>query len=136
MATNYSLLWSFFSKTDNGKVKCNTCKLELANTDGNTTGMSRHLQAKHKKEWLEYTKLRDDRDKAKEAEKAKRKGSSCEAEPPKKAKNDFFKPAQVDPKLDAEFHDELITHIADACTSFSQYGGNPSKKLSVSSTRE
>ena len=71
MATNYSLLWSFFSKTDNGKGKCNTCKLELANTDGNTTGMSRHLQAKHKKEWLEYTKLRDNRDKVKEAEKAK-----------------------------------------------------------------
>ena len=127
MATNYSLLWSFFSKTDKGK--CNTCKIELANTDGNTTGMSRHLQAKHKKEWLEYTKLREDRDKAKEAEKAKRKGSSCEAEPPKKAKNDFFKPAQVDPKLDAEFHDALINHIADTCTSFSQYGGESFQKV-------
>ena len=128
-ATNASLLWSFFTKTDGGKGKCNTCKLELANSDGNTTGMSRHLQAKHKKEWLDYSKLRDDRDKAKEAEKARRKGHNSKDEPPKKAKLDFFKPSQVDPKLDAEFHDELINHIADTCTSFAQYGGESFQRV-------
>ena len=42
--------------------------------------------------------------------------------PLKKPRADFFNPQFVDKDLDAKFHEALIEHITETCTSFRQYG--------------
>ena len=127
--SNKSLLWNHFDKTDTGKGKCRVCKKELATSGGNTTGLARHLETHHKAQWKSYSKEKDDRDAEKAAER-KRKGEPSDKES-KRPKGDFFKP-NVNPHdkvVEEEFHDLLIDHIADTCTSFGQYGGASFQKL-------
>ena len=68
-----SLIWgSYFEKVDDGKKgKCNTCEYELNTRDGSTTGMLKHMKAKHWEVWLMYSQQMKERREAKAEEKAK-----------------------------------------------------------------
>ena len=69
--SNQSLLWdTFFKKVGNSRATCNRCNQDLANTDGNTTGMARHLQAKHIQDWQLYCQQRREKKMARAALKA------------------------------------------------------------------
>ena len=69
-----SLLWgNFFERVGDSKAKCHRCECELQATDGNTTGLSRHLQAKHRLDWQRYCQQRGERNEGREAGKAIRK---------------------------------------------------------------
>ena len=68
-----SLIWErYFEKVDDGKKgKCNTCEYELNTRDGSTTGMLKHMKAKHWEVWLMYSQQMKERREAKAEEKAK-----------------------------------------------------------------
>ena len=69
--TNQSLLWDkFFKRVGYSKATCNRCDQELSTTDVNTTGMARHLQAKHSQDWQLYCQQRRDKKVAMVARKA------------------------------------------------------------------
>ena len=67
-----SLIWgSYFERVGDGKGKCNTCEYELNTRDGSTTGMLKHMKAKHWQVWLIYSQQMNERKQAKAEEKAK-----------------------------------------------------------------
>ena len=53
----------------------------------------------------------------------------------KKPRADFFNPHAVDKDLDAKFHEALIEHITETCTSFAQYGESFQNVINVISKR-
>ena len=55
--------------------------------------------------------------------------------PLKKPRADFFNPQFVDKDLDAKFHEALIEHITETCTSFRQYGESFQNVINVISKR-
>ena len=62
-----SLLWgNFFERVGDSKAKCQSCDYELQATSGNTTGLSKHLQAKHRMDWQRYCQQRGEREEARE----------------------------------------------------------------------
>ena len=65
-----SLLWgSYFERLGDSKAKCNSCGCQVQTTNGNTTGMMRHLQTRHSQEWQLYCQQRSQRKEVKTAEK-------------------------------------------------------------------
>ena len=69
--TNQSLLWdNFFKRLSYSKATCNRCGQELATTHGNTTGMARHLEARHSQDWQIYCQQRREKKVAKAAREA------------------------------------------------------------------
>ena len=129
--TNRSLLWgTYFTKMGN-EGKCLACKKVLQCKGGNTVGLSRHLEAAHRKLFLEYQSAVAKR-KTERTEKAKRgRNESGSSQPPqKKAKEDFFKMHVVeDHQVSERFHDALIEHIADCHASFGQFGTKSFQKV-------
>ena len=126
--SNKSLIWTRFTKQDCGKGKCNFCQALICCTDGNTTGMVRHLASKHKKEhnaYVEETKKRDEEKKRKREENL----ASNPAPSAKRPVKDFFKPVVTDKDLSDKFNDVLIDHIADNHCSYRQFGGKTFKKM-------
>lgn len=50
MATKKSVVWDYFTKASENKVKCNICQACLSHHGGNTSSLLKHLQGVHKKE--------------------------------------------------------------------------------------
>jgi len=133
LPSNQDLLFeTLFTKLEDDKAKCNTCGKVLVTRAGNISGLSRHLDINHKNQHTEFERKKQQRD-----ESRKRKRPSDNAGPaPKKAKEDFFKnPSVVDKDLDRRFHEALISHIAETCTPFHQYGESFQRLISVANKR-
>ena len=77
----------------------------------------------------EFEEKKSERDGARN----KRKSSASDLNPAaaKRPKEDFFKSQSVDKDLDDRFHDALIEHIAQTCTSFNQYGESFQRVVSI-----
>ena len=72
-----NLIFNFYTRSEGEKAKCNKCKKEIAMTLGNTTGVRKHLRVQHQKEYEEYLKLVENKEKEKSNK--KRSKSSSEA---------------------------------------------------------
>ena len=75
--SNHDILWEHhFSRLgpDSNRGICLECGKKLACTQGNTTGLSRHLQTHHKDQWQEYLGRRVSRDQGREANRARIRG--------------------------------------------------------------
>ena len=61
-----NLIFNFYTCISEGlKAKCSKCKKEIAMTLGNTTGVRKHLRVQHQKEYEEYLKLVENKEKRK-----------------------------------------------------------------------
>ena len=60
-----NLIFNFYTRSEGEKAKCNKCKKEIAMTLGNTTGVRKHLRVQHQKEYEEYLKLVENKEKRK-----------------------------------------------------------------------
>ena len=102
--------------------------------DGNISGLWRHLNFNHKEKYNEFEKKKKELE---ESRKTKRPAQGGDAGPaPKKAKEDFFKnPSDMDRDLDRRFHEALISHMAETCTPFHQYGESFQQLISVANKR-
>ena len=126
--TNRSLLWgTYFTKMKN-EGKCVACNKVLQCKGGNTVGLSRHLEAVHRKLFVEYKTAVASR--VTERAKRGRNDSGNSLPPQKKAKEDFFKMHVVEDHVVSErFHDALIEHIAESHASFGQFGTKSFQKV-------
>ena len=124
---------SLFSPVGDDNAKCNTCGKVLVSRDGNISGLWRHLNFNHKEKYNEFEKKKE----LEESRKTKRPAQGGDAGPaPKKAKEDFFKnPSDMDRDLDRRFHEALISHMAETCTPFHQYGESFQQHISVANKR-
>ena len=52
-----SVIWDYYTKTESGTVRCNTCRKELR-THGSTSNLQKHLLHKHKSVHFEYKERR------------------------------------------------------------------------------
>ena len=126
--TNRSLLWGTYFTKNGNEGKCIACKKILQCKGGNTVGLSRHLNAVHRKLFLEYESAVAKR--ATERVKRGRNESGNSLPPQKKAKEDFFKMHVVEDQVVSErFHDALVEHIADSFASFGQFGTESFQKV-------
>ena len=125
---------SLFSPVGDDNAKCNTCGKVLVSRDGNISGLWRHLNFNHKEKYNEFEKKKKELE---ESRKTKRPAQGGDAGPaPKKAKEDFFKnPSDMDRDLDRRFHEALISHMAETCTPFHQYGESFQQLISVANKR-
>ena len=128
------LYGSLFSPVGDDNAKCNTCGKVLVSRDGNKSGLWRHLNFNHKEKYNEFEKKKKELE---ESRKTKRPAQGGDAGPaPKKAKEDFFKnPSDMDRDLDRRFHEALISHMAETCTPFHQYGESFQQLISVANKR-
>ena len=44
---NSSKVWLHFTKKDDNRATCNTCKVDISSKGGNTTNMQKHLRSQH-----------------------------------------------------------------------------------------
>ena len=125
---------SLFSPAGDDNAKCNTCGKVLVSRDGNISGLWRHLNFNHKEKYNEFEKKKKELE---ESRKTKRPAQGGDAGPaPKKAKEDFFKnPSDMDRDLDRRLHEALISHMAETCTPFHQYGESFQQLISVANKR-
>lgn len=92
------------------------------------------LNFNHKEKYNEFEKKKKELE---ESRKTKRPAQGGDAGPaPKKAKEDFFKnPSDMDRDLDRRSHEALISHMAETCTPFHQYGESFQQLISVANKR-
>ena len=126
--TKGSLVWQYFERLESGKAKCKECGNELACSSGQTSSLARHLEAKHKKVYVEYLEAKTLKDKEKEELKRKSTSGSMHSLPVKQAKL-AFKAQGNDPELQKRFNDALVEHIAESHSSFSQFGSQSFRNL-------
>ena len=56
-----NILWDLFEKVEKGKAKCNSCKAVLDCKGGTTSGLIKHLKAKHKELHENYVKSKEEK---------------------------------------------------------------------------
>ena len=131
----------FFTRLE-GSARCNTCNTVLKRTGGSTTGCHKHLQNKHKKEYSEYSKKKEQTDQERSEEKAnefcgrrKRKdslfGGSWGKQPRLLSEDGKLKInlPPIDKDVQKEWNDALIDHMAESYASFSQMSSPSFTKL-------
>ena len=111
------LIWKRFTKQEEGLAKCNFCKTSIRSS--NTTGMQRHVESKHRKEFLLFD---DEKSKVIKARKSKilKRGTNKEDDsvlPPKQQK---FAWKFVDNELMKRWDEGLVDYAADSFSSFRQ----------------
>ena len=74
MTNTSNILWTLFLKKDNGKAKCTICKSLIDCKVGTTSGVIKHLKAKHGEKHAEFLKSKED----KEASKTKTGTKKCD----------------------------------------------------------
>lgn len=120
------------SDTATNLAQCNFCKTKLKRTDGNTVGLKRHLASKHEKQYKEYAKKQEAREKERnrlKEEKKRRSGVIEDVIPTKQPKLSFEPRGAPDPKLQKKWDDALSDHIAETYSTFEQVSGPSFTKL-------
>ena len=123
-----NLIFNFYTRSEGEKAKCNKCKKEIAMTLGNTTGVRKHLRVQHQKEYEEYLKLVENKEKEKSNKKRSKSSSEAGASAdPKQPK--IFLGGNISKDVQKQFDDALIEFAAEAKVPFSVFGSESFKKL-------
>ena len=121
MANTPNILWTLFLKKDNGKAECTICKSLIDCKGGTTSGLIKHLKAKHGEKHAEFLKSKE----VKEASKRKT-GTKNSDDGMKQPKLDFGIP---DAALTKRVDDAVVSFLAETGTAFNVVAQPSFKKL-------
>ena len=122
------LIWRKFVMIDDGKAKCRKCSQILKVS--NTTGMQRHLEKKHRKEFICFEKEKEKLKKLKDERLRKFKTTPIgDVSGGKKLKQAKFAWQVEDKALQRRFMDALVDYAADSFSSFRQLSSDAFKRL-------
>ena len=130
------LIWRKFEMLEDGTAKCRGASCKQILKASNTTGIKRHLEKKHKKEYISFMKEKDKLKKLRE-DKVKKPNSSdmscstnrVEDAGVKKLKQAKFAWKIEDKALQKRFQNALVEYAADSFSSFRQLSSDSFKNL-------
>lgn len=123
-----SLLWNYFKKVEKELARCNICKKDYRNTEGNTSGMKKHLKI-HKEAFEEYSLAQAEKDRLtnKTTKRKCEEMNVVKPNVPKQLKLDFTNEALAIKQK--QLDDAIVRFVAETGTSFNALGQDSFKDV-------